>query len=173
MIAGNLDEIAQLYEAWGTHNYDEALSQLAHAEQTAALAVHAGAPDALVVAALLHDVGHLLYLGHRVTGPHEETGVAYLAGLFDNAVLDPIAGHVAAKRALCAIDADYHDALSDGSKASLVRQGGPFARKEAEAFATSNADAIALRRWDDLGKVDGLAVQPFAAYLDLLTSLAR
>ena len=46
-------------------HYDEDLSQLDHALQTAALAVAADASDALVAAALLHDVGHLLELARR------------------------------------------------------------------------------------------------------------
>ena len=62
--ATSLAEVFALYERWGTDNYDEALSQLDHAIQTAALAVHDGAGDELVAAALLHDVGHLLELEH-------------------------------------------------------------------------------------------------------------
>ena len=168
-----VEDLVDLYDRFGQEHYDEDISQLAHAEQTAALAVREGASDAVVAAALLHDVGHLIYLAHGVSGPHERTGIEYLAGLFSSDVLEPILGHVEAKRALCALDDGYYDALSTGSKRSLERQGGPMAPADAEIFAAAKPGAVALRRWDDLGKVDGLDVQPFAAYLELLSSLAR
>lgn len=173
MIAENLEEVIALYERWGGEGYDEQISQLAHAEQTAALAVAAGAPDAVVAAALLHDVGHLIYLSAEVTGPHEITGPAYLAGLFGPDVLEPIGEHVEAKRCLCTVDDGYYAALSDGSKRSLERQGGPLERTAAEAYAAAHPDALALRRWDDLGKVDGLTVRPFGDYRSLLENLRR
>ena len=56
------DDVVARFEGWGTQNYDEDVSQLDHALQTAALARAEGADDALVAAALLHDVGHLLQL---------------------------------------------------------------------------------------------------------------
>ena len=173
MIARTIDELAGLYDAYGNEHYDEAISQMAHAEQTAALAVRDRASNAVVVAALLHDVGHLLYLAHGDSGPHERTGVEYLRGLFDDAVLAPIEAHVAAKRCLCAIDDTYYEGLSAGSKRSLHRQGGPMDRDDAERFAAADPEALRLRRWDDLGKVDELTVRPFADYLPLLASLAR
>jgi predicted HD phosphohydrolase len=40
--------------------YDEDVTELEHALQAAALAIADGAPDHLVAAALLHDVGHLV-----------------------------------------------------------------------------------------------------------------
>ncbi|MDP1794645.1 MAG: hypothetical protein Q8K63_10975 [Acidimicrobiales bacterium] len=166
-----LDDVVALYERWGTHNYDEELSQLAHAEQTAALAVAAGADEAIVLAALLHDLGHLLYLDGTATGPHETTGPAYLGELFGDDINSPIALHVEAKRYLCATDSAYYASLSEGSKRSLTRQGGPLDANGMSAFeAQTAADAaIALRRWDDGGKVDGLAVAPFTDYVPLLT----
>ncbi len=164
-----------LYDRYGGDNYDEQLSQLAHAEQTAALAVVEGADESLVAAALLHDVGHLLYLAGEVKGPHEDTGAQYLASLFAGEVTEPIRLHVPAKRCLCATDPIYWDGLSDGSKRSLERQGGPFTADEADAFMASlgAADAVRLRRWDDQGKVDGLPVAPLRTYEPLLRRLVR
>lgn len=173
MAAADLDEVVALYERFGGENYDEEISQLAHAEQTAALAAQTGASDAVIAAALLHDVGHLVYLSGGPTGPHEATGPAYLASLFGPEVLEPIGEHVQAKRCLCTIDTGYWGALSNGSKRSLKRQGGPLAPDEAQRYAAEHPDALALRRWDDLGKVDGLVVRPFADYRGLLESLVR
>jgi gamma-butyrobetaine dioxygenase len=168
-------EIVALYLRWAGDRYDEQVTQLAHAEQTAALATAAGAAEPLVAAALLHDVGHLLHLATGAPDRHERTGPDYLAGLFPAAVTRPIALHVDAKRYLCAIDPGYHAGLSPGSTASLVRQGGPLAAGEATAFAAEPGidEAVQLRRWDDQAKLPGLEVAPFADYLPLLAGLAR
>lgn len=181
-MARSLDDVIDLYERWGTSRYDEEVLQLEHALQTAALARAAGAADPLVAAALLHDVGHLLDLadgdGHRdrtTDQRHEARGSAWLAGLFPPAVTAPVALHVRAKRYLVTVDPEYAAALSPGSTASLVRQGGPLEPAEVAAFEANPgwADAVALRRWDDEAKVDGLAVAELASYRPLLESVRR
>lgn len=185
--AESVDEVLALYERWGHDHYDEVVSQLDHATQTAALAVRDGAPDELVAAALLHDVGHLLDLD--AAGPagarsalagggdlhHEASGARYLAALFPPAVTRPVALHVVAKRYRCAVDPAYLDGLSDGSRASLAVQGGPFGTAEADAFAARPGapEAIALRGWDDEGKVDGLATPGLDHYRPLLERVAN
>ena len=182
----SLARLTELYERFGQDHYDEDLSQLDHALQTAALAEAAGASDELVVAALLHDVGHLLALeAHASRGgrtedlasapedlEHEAVGARWLARLFPPAVTALIALHVRAKRYRCAVDPAYHDGLSDGSRRSLVKQGGPFDEGEAVAFAAlpGFADAVALRGWDDAGKVDGLVTPGWQHHLPLLAS---
>ena len=179
--AASVDEVLGLYRSYANDRYDEDVTQLDHALQTAALARSEGADDALVAAALLHDVGHLLDLaqhGQRSTSTedlgHEGRGARYLAALFPPSVTGPIALHVRAKRYRCAVDPEYHDGLSDGSRASLVLQGGPMSVAEAQAFAASpaSAAAVALRRWDDGGKVDGIDVPVLDDYRPLLESLA-
>ena len=167
-------DVFVLYDEWGSERYDEEVAQLDHALQTAAWATEVGAPDELRAAALLHDVGHLLFLAGDASGPHEETGAAFLAELFPPAVLAPIALHVPAKRYLCAVEPDYHAGLSAGSVRSLERQGGPMTPDEMARFeATAGwADAVALRRWDDAGKVDGATVADLASYEPLLRALS-
>jgi phosphonate degradation associated HDIG domain protein len=184
-VAASVSEVLALYERWGSDHYDEDLSQLDHALQTAARAVTAGASNALIAAALLHDVGHLLDLDARSSAAsssmatpssdggdhvHEEVGARYLAGVFPPSVTGPIALHVRAKRYLCAIEPAYASALSLGSRASLAVQGGPMATEEAVTFERnpSALDAIALRRWDDAGKVIGAEVAPLERYRALL-----
>jgi len=167
-------DVLDLYARWGGDRYDEEVAQLAHALQTAALAGAAGSDGTLIAAALLHDVGHLLDLAGGPAGAHEETGPAYLAELFPPAVTGPIALHVEAKRYLCAVEPAYRDGLSPGSVRSLGRQGGPLGRDAAAAFShrPGAEAAVALRRWDDAGKVVGLRVPPLDAYEPLLRSLA-
>jgi phosphonate degradation associated HDIG domain protein len=180
VTAESIEEIRALYERWGEERYDEELSQLAHALQTAALAEREGAGDDLVVAALLHDVGHLLELqaGAEAAGPidrrHERTGPAYLSPLFGEEVTQPISLHVAAKRYLCATDDAYGAGLSAGSTRSLELQGGPMTAAECRAFEAQPGftEAVSLRRWDDLGKVEGLDVGTSDHHLPRLERVA-
>jgi predicted HD phosphohydrolase len=178
--ARSVGEVLDLFERWGTERYDEEVTQLEHALQTAALARAAQADPPLVVAALLHDAGHLLELAdQRVRddndGRHEARGAAYLAGVVPPSVTGPIALHVAAKRYRCAVDPTYAAALSAGSIASLVKQGGPLAVHETAAFAArpGAVHAVELRGWDDHGKVVGLEVEDLAWYRPLLAVVAR
>jgi phosphonate degradation associated HDIG domain protein len=178
--ARTVDEVLDLVDRYGGDRYDEQVSQLDHALQCAALARSEGAPDQLVAAALLHDVGHLLHLRDGGTGPaaedlhHEAVGARWLAPLFGPEVVGPIALHVRAKRYLCAVEPGTVEQLSDGSRASLVRQGGPLTPGQVAAFEALDgaADAVRLRRWDDAGKVEDLAVAPLGGYRPMLERLA-
>lgn len=181
--ARTVDEVFELYRRWGAQHYDEALSQTDHALQTAALARADGADDALVAAALLHDVGHLLELDARdgrgglpsIDLHHEAVGARYLAGLFGPEVTGPIALHVRAKRYRCAVDPSYLAGLSAGSTRSLAAQGGPADAAEVASFESNpgSSAAVRLRTWDDGGKVEGLEVPDLDHYRPLLDRLAE
>ena len=128
-----MNELVALYASPAAlRMYDEAVTELDHALQAAALAQSDGAPDHLVAAALLHDVGHLVSddnvtLDDDLTDDfhHERVGAQYLARWFGPEVTAPVALHVAAKRYLCAIEPGYLDGLSPSSARSLALQGGP------------------------------------------------
>lgn len=176
--AGSVGEVLELYEHWAGERYDETVTQLDHALQTAALAARDAAPEALVVAALLHDVGHLLdlaatagvYRPSEADLRHEHRGARHLSTLFPPEVTTPIELHVEAKRYLSAVDEGYAQRLSAGSIRSLELQGGPLDEAQAERFlqVPGARAAIQLRRWDDAGKVDGLHVAPLEHYAPLL-----
>ena len=177
----SISDISYLFDKWGNDSYSETVSQVAHAEQCASLARTAGADDHIIVAALLHDIGHLLVL--EQTGgsaqldsddEHEATGARSVVQLFGTRVAGPIALHVAAKRYLCAVETEYFDILSPASVASLRMQGGPMSSGEVARFQRLPhfAAAVALRRWDDEAKVRGLAVAPFATYVTIMERLA-
>ena len=169
----SLADLVDLYAARGSELYGEDVTQVAHAEQTAAHVAAAGGSIDLIAAALVHDVGHLL--AGAEDGTHEIVGATALATLFPASVRRPVALHVAAKRYLCATDPAYFATLSAASRRSLARQGGAFAADEAARFAglPGAAAAIALRQADDAGKQPGGAVPAFASYLPLLARLAR
>lgn len=180
MSAHSVAEVIDLYERLGSDPYDEVVSQLAHALQSAVLAEDAGAPDPLVAAALLHDVGHLLDLERRSGSNgtdlldsdlrHEETGAVWLRPLFRPEVTAPIALHVRAKRYLCGVDRTYLEQLSEGSVRSLGLQGGPMDLTEVRRFESlaSFDEAVQLRRWDDAAKLVGATTPSLLEYRSLL-----
>jgi phosphonate degradation associated HDIG domain protein len=168
-----VDRLIGLFETKGTAAYHgEDVSQAEHALQAAALAEGEGSLDALVVAALLHDVGHLVHnLGedaaeHGIDDRHEALGSRWLETHFGPVVAEPVRLHVAAKRYLCAVDPGYLEELSDASKLSLALQGGPMDPGEAVEFRLSpyHDAAVRLRRWDDRAKVPGLVVPGLSHY---------
>ena len=175
-----LDRLAGLFAAHdGNLEVEGRLSSAGHMLQTAAAAEAAGAEPCLIAASLLHDIGHWLPgepAGARNTdNRHESVGAAYLQEHFDVDVTQPIAQHVAAKRYLCTHDPDYFANLSPGSVASLALQGGRMSEDEAAAFEADPAHghSVALRRWDEYGKISGLQVPGFEHYRALLRGLMR
>lgn len=174
----SLEDIEQLYAARGDANYGEGVTQTEHAVQCAALAEADGAAPALIIAALLHDIGHLFDREEDVVGassdhPHEISGAQALKGLFDEAVRTPIALHVAAKRYLCFKERGYLGALSPASQRSLELQGGPFHAGEAAAFERNPywREAVALRRLDDMGKCAEVSSRAFSDFAPLMRDL--
>lgn len=181
MIADLYDQIVRLFDRRGEDAYfGEAVSQTEHALQSASLAEQEGAPDSLVVAALLHDVGHLVgghdedIADHGIDGAHEDSGAAWLAENFGPEVIEPIRLHVAAKRYLCAVDPAYFEALSPASKRSLELQGGPFEGDALRSFESNPycQDAVRLRHWDDTAKVPGLPVPGLDHYRSRIESVS-
>ena len=168
----SIGEILTLYEHKGAARYGgEAVSQLDHALQCAALAENEGAAPELVAAALLHDIGHLVSraphdLDSHADDFHQLIAISVLRRTFSDAVLHPIRLHVDAKRYLCAVEPGYRQALSPASQHSLGLQGGALNADEVRRFldqAEAN-DAVRLRRWDDRAKVAGLATPPLADF---------
>jgi len=185
-----VDRIAELFAAEGAADYlGEPVTLGAHLLQAGARAQAAGAPPALVAAALLHDVGHLrgddpdadeAELSGRelmagTDNDHGERGAAWLARWFGPAVTEPVRLHVAAKRYLCAAEPGYLAALSPASVYTLSLQGGPMTAAEAARFTDQPyaADATAVRRWDDAAKDPAAIVPGFDWYRPLLDDLVR
>ena len=173
--------IAEAFARRGGDHYGEGVSQLEHALQAAWLAEQRGAAPALIVAALLHDVGHLLHdlpddvADQDIDTEHESLGSAWLSQHFGPEVSEPVRMHVAAKRWLSAKESGYFDLLSEASKLSLRLQGGPMTAEEAEAFAAAPFfdAAVKLRRWDDEGKIVGLATPDLAAFEPMIERCLR
>jgi phosphonate degradation associated HDIG domain protein len=174
-----IDRLEQLFASQGAAAYlGEPVTVAEHMLQCAALAAAEGAPDALVVAALLHDIGHLTgSLGayspeDSVDRRHEEAGAEMLKGYFRTIVVESVRLHVAAKRYLCAVEPGYHERLTVASQHSLLLQGGPMDSAEILAFErlTHHRDATRVRLWDDGGKAPDTFTLPFRAYRPLIAA---
>jgi phosphonate degradation associated HDIG domain protein len=172
-----IQHIHHLYSQFGNQKYDELITQTEHATQCAALAKASEASPELTIAALLHDVGHLLVLEQSngsvdfsTDGEHEALGARYLATHFPSGVTAPIALHVAAKRFLCTADDTYFDQLSIGSVRSLEKQGGRMTHQEVMRFERSPhfSNSVQLRRWDEGAKDEHIVVDPFESYLEMM-----
>jgi len=176
------DEVIAIYGARGAAAYfGERVSMTEHGLQAAWFARVEGAAEPLIIAALLHDVGHLLdavpddLADWTADSHHEEVGARWLAQRFGPQVSEPVRLHVPAKRYLCATEREYFERLSPASVHTLRLQGGPMSAREVQRFESEPhfREAVRVRRWDDQGKVAGLETPPLEAYRDMLNAAAR
>ncbi len=158
-IAARVDAlIATLAAADDAGYIGEPVSQLAHGLQAAARAEATG-DEALALAALLHDIGHLVdpqapQMHGLGTVDHERIGRAVCDRLgFAPRVGRLVERHVDAKRYL-ARRASYRARLSPASTGTLAFQGGPMSDAEAAAFEAEpdHKAILRLRTWDEAAK---------------------
>lgn len=159
------NEIMQLYIQYGGTEYaGEKVTQLEHQVQAARLAEQQGQEEEVVLAAFLHDIGHICVAAqeHNAMGgwgikDHEAIGAAFLREKgFSQRLTRLVESHVEAKRYLTWKDRGYYDQLSEASKKTLEYQGGPMPTEEAIAFEQHPLFSliIHLRHWDDEAKVE-------------------
>ncbi len=169
--------LAGIFERRGAEEYlGEPVTIAEHMLQGAHAAEQRGEPEAIIVAALLHDIGHFtsdfgtFSMEDTEDRHHEDAGADILERFFPRIVTDCVRCHVDAKRYLCAISPDYVGRLSAASLHSLSLQGGPMSAEEITLFETNpNLDAIIkIRHLDDEGKVEGLETPPFAHFAPMI-----
>ena len=162
------DEIMDLYKGYGGAEYaGEKVSQLEHMAQAAQLAEEQGYDEEVILAAFLHDIGHISETANGEIPPakgmdgfgikdHEELGAEFLRGKgFSKKIVRLVQSHVEAKRYLTVKDPAYYAQLSEASKKTLEFQGGPMTREEAEAFEQYPLFPliIQMRKWDEQAKI--------------------
>jgi [1-hydroxy-2-(trimethylamino)ethyl]phosphonate dioxygenase len=171
------DEIFAIFATRGSIAYfGEPVSVTEHCLQAAHCALLEEAPESLIVAALLHDIGHLV-----VDAPddiadwtsdafHEKVGGDWLAQRFGREVSEPVRLHVPAKRYLCATRPSYLAKLSPASVITLKLQGGVMSTAEVASFEAETyfKEAVRIREWDDHGKVTGSATPDLVSYRSLI-----
>jgi predicted HD phosphohydrolase len=152
---------------------DEAVSPLAHALQCAALARAARADDEVVLAALLHDVGHLISEAEESSITHHGMWAArFLRPFVPARVTWLVEYHVMAKRYLCTVDRAYAESLSPASLRSWLAQGGTLDRATRQDLERQPwlPEVLAIRRWDEAAKERNAVVADLPAYRDLVES---
>lgn len=158
------EEIIQLYVHHGADDYvGEPVSQLEHMSQCAQLAQQEGYAEDVILAAFLHDIGHICSQKKRAEESmdgygvirHEKVGADFLRSKgFSERVARLVESHVTAKRYLTFKDPEYYSQLSEASKQTLAFQGDRMTASEAADFEQDDLFnlSIRMRRWDELGK---------------------
>lgn len=175
-------QVLRIFDARGSLQYaDEEVTQLQHALQSAALAEDRGYPSSLIVACLLHDIGHIVQ--EDVALPettevdlhdqHEERAYHWLKTNLGDSVAEPVRLHVAAKRYLCTTDKSYLSVLSPTSHKSFLDQGGPMNESELLTFEQNpfHRDALALRVIDDTAKDPNMQTPEISHFLNYIDQL--
>ncbi|MEO0327637.1 MAG: HD domain-containing protein [Pseudomonadota bacterium] len=172
-----VDFIGDIFERRGGEEYlGEPVTMAEHMLQSAHFAELAGESETLIVASLLHDIGHFtsefgtFSMQDEIDRQHEEAGAEVLRAFFPQIVIDCVRCHVAAKRYLCATKPEYFNRLSDASVHSLNLQGGPMSSEEVERFERNpNAkDIVKLRYYDEAGKHADFETRPFSYYAAMI-----
>jgi phosphonate degradation associated HDIG domain protein len=170
-------EILNLFKNFGESEYGgEEVNQIEHALQSAHFAEEAGEKETLILACLLHDIGHLLHQlpndapEQGIDDLHENLGYHYLEKKFPPSVAEPVKLHVPAKRYLCTKEPNYIKILSKPSIISLHLQGGPMTQEECIQFEknTYYLDAIKLRKYDDMAKIRNFPTNSIDYYEPLI-----
>jgi len=172
-------ELSDLFVRLGHAHYGEDVSQLEHALQTAHHAHVDGAPPALIAAALLHDVGHMMQkagedaAARGVDTRHEPLRAGHPSRGFRPDGPAPVRLHAAAARHSCAAPPGALAAHSQPAPQRPALQGGPMSPAEVADFLAEPAAlaALRLRGYDELGKAPEVEVAGFEAYRELLCGL--
>ena len=173
-----VQEILEIYKRYGQESYGENITQTEHALQSAVLAHKEGFEDEVIIAALLHDIGHLIVQEPEAKMEenlgaidHEAVGAKFLRQKgFSEKVCTLVKGHVAGKRYLTFKHPDYYHNLSEASKKTLVHQGGSMTEEEAAAFEQDPFFKLNLkmREWDDKGKIENMELPQMKDFTQII-----
>lgn len=164
-------EIMEMFKKHGHMEYGEGFSVISHSAQAGLIAKEQGLDEELILAAFLHDIGHLCPLedetaqyqemGNYGIHAHDRWGEDYLAAKgFSARLVATVKNHVKAKRYLCQRDPAYHGKLSEASKQTLQHQGGPMTEEEALVFESDPffKDSLRIRKIDEAAKYEDFEV---------------
>jgi phosphonate degradation associated HDIG domain protein len=166
-----------IFDRCGDEEYlGEPVTMGQHMLQGATLAEKAELPEEIIVAALLHDIGHFtsefgtFSMDDTEDRFHEDAGAEVLADFFPAVVIDCVRYHVAAKRYLCATKPEYFERLSEASIHSLNLQGGPMSSQEIAQFEQNPNlnDIIKVRYLDEAGKDPDMETPDFLHFAPIV-----
>jgi len=157
----SIDEVFALLDSRGEADYiGEPVSQKQHMLEAAYFAEKANYQIEMVLAALFHDIGHLLdgeAMGEYGVKSHEKKGADYLREHgFSELVAELVENHVNAKRYLVVKKSGYMENLSLASTKTLEFQGGPMSKAEFDDFEAKPNFGLYLK----LRELDEMAKEP-------------
>lgn len=176
-------ELLALFERHGARDYigEEGITQTEHALQCAWAAKEANEAPAMIIAGLVHDIGHLLafepggdqlpLLGSFGVEDHEKLGAAWLRHRRVSDYICALVGnHVLSKRYLITKNVMALTELSAASQATLTYQGGLLTAAEMEAFEQDPyfAASLRLRQYDNAAKIPNLRTPSLGYMLSYL-----
>lgn len=185
------NDIKTMFALYGNDQYmiNEEIIQRSHVLQAALIADVAGAPEDVIVALLLHDIGQIVSKEHvgdvlYLHANHDEAGAMWLRDHgFPSFVADLVRYHTIAKVVLCMENPQYFDALSVASKESYFIQKDKYFNESGQKTLGSflahprAQDMRRARKCDDMAKIIGLNEQgdretpslpSFDAYYDMV-----
>lgn len=169
--------LGNIFERCGGEEYlGEPVTMGEHMLQGATIAEQNGQSEEIIVATLLHDIGHFtsefgtFSMDDTEDRFHEEAGADVLEQFFPSVVTDCVRYHVAAKRYLCATKPDYFRRLSEASVHSLNLQGGPMNEGEVAEFEKNPnlKEIVAVRYLDDAGKWPDMETPGFTHFAPMV-----
>lgn len=170
-----MDDIIELFTKYGDSEYlGECVSKTEHMIQVASLAKKNDEPDYVVLACLLHDIGHFIE-EDNMDGlgviEHGMVGANYLRNLgMDERVCNLVENHIYAKRYLVTTDKLYYNCLSSASKSTLEYQGGFMSENEIIEFKNKPdyQKILQVRIYDDKGKELGKNIPKLENFYQLI-----
>lgn len=181
-IKKRVDKIFSYYEKYGNQDYiGEPVTQVEHMIQGAMFAEIDGRGPEVVLALLLHDIGHLLEfevedkeekMGDLGVMNHETKGKIFLQQLgLPYPIPNLVENHVKVKRYLVGKNKEYYENLSSASQKTLEYQGGPMNEDEIREFESDPlfSQSLLIREYDDMGKIPNMKIKTLDYYRGYLT----
>ena len=131
-------------------------------------------PDYIILACLLHDIGHFLEkddMNGLGVIEHGKIAGDYLRKLgMKEKICCLIENHVMAKKYLVSKYDYYYEKLSDASKKTLEFQGGKMTPLEMKKFEKHPEfqNILKVRHYDDIGKNENTNIPKLESYYDLI-----
>jgi predicted HD phosphohydrolase len=178
-MVSSFQRISVLFDEFGELDYiGEPVSIVNHCLQAAFIASKNTSDSEIILASLLHDIGHVVgleaFVPFRMGGcgivEHESIGSDFLIKLgFSERVSELVKAHVSAKRYLCFKNPEYFRSLSDASITTLKYQGGPMDESDALKFEKNSdfQNFLLMRTFDEAAKVPNMKVESLHFYHDL------
>lgn len=184
VIDNIVDLVFSYYEKFGDKDYiGEPVTQTEHMIQAAMMAENDGKSSKTILAALFHDIGHLITFDEDIpfesmdnlgVKDHDKVGAIFLRKLnIPYPIPELVEGHVQAKRYLTFKDSSYYNKLSDASKGTLHHQGGPMSESEAVVFESNSLhkDMLKLRSYDEKAKELNKSIKSLNYYKEMLRNV--